>query len=47
MILTEAGYPSERGAADDDRMAYHPAYANFNMKARDGRPDILYQVSVL
>ncbi|KAL8941014.1 MAG: hypothetical protein Q9216_002494 [Gyalolechia sp. 2 TL-2023] len=43
VVLTKIGYPSDHGADDHDRMAFHPSYANFNMKVREGRPDILYE----
>ncbi|KAL8719519.1 MAG: hypothetical protein Q9225_003486 [Loekoesia sp. 1 TL-2023] len=36
-------YSSDHGGEDHDRMAYHPSYADFNMRTREGRPDILYQ----
>ncbi|KAL9014484.1 MAG: hypothetical protein Q9173_000864 [Seirophora scorigena] len=36
-------HPLDHGVDPDDRMAFHPDYANIDMKTRESRPDILYQ----
>ncbi|KAI4265119.1 MAG: hypothetical protein L6R35_007196 [Caloplaca aegaea] len=36
-------FPMEHGLDPDDRMAFHPDYANIDMRNRESRPDILYQ----
>ncbi|KAL8785820.1 MAG: hypothetical protein Q9213_003127 [Squamulea squamosa] len=36
-------YPPKQGLTEDDRMAFHPDYANINMSVRHGRPHLLYQ----
>ncbi|KAI4170772.1 MAG: hypothetical protein LQ348_007057 [Seirophora lacunosa] len=33
----------DHGVDPDDRMAFHPDYANIDMTTREARPDILYQ----
>ena len=36
-------HPPTQGMTGDDKTAFHPDYAHFNMKVRDGRPHLLYQ----
>ncbi|KAL9601201.1 MAG: hypothetical protein Q9219_002701 [cf. Caloplaca sp. 3 TL-2023] len=36
-------YLSEQGAGEYDRMAFHPRYADVDMKRREMRPEVLYQ----